>query len=113
MASVSAIELIPSTVGTATITGDKKTTEWYQKDYIGWIHVSANNGSTTITGSIEHSADGVNWITLATFAAITNTTGVKAVTVSGPVFPFIRGVATFTAGNSATVSMKIHYDKLR
>ncbi len=113
MASVSALELIPVTVAIATTTGVKKTTEWFQKDFIGWLHVSANNGATTITGKIEHSGDGTHWVTLATFSAITNVTGVQTVTITGPVLPFVRGVATFTSGVSATVFMKLHYDKLK
>jgi hypothetical protein len=85
------------------------------KNYIGWLNVSANNGSTTVNAKIQHSPDGTNWIDFCTFAAVVNTTGVQAIhpasfaVANQSLFPNIRSVITLT-GASATVEVSLWFD---
>lgn len=79
------------------------------KEFIGTLVVSGNTG--TVDCTIEHSPDGTNWFTLATFAQIGGATGSEALNITSSVLPHVRGVATLSA--DATVDLRLHFDSDR
>ena len=112
MASVSQLTLVNGAF-TATETGSSTALEPFSNSFIGYLHISANDGATTIDAKIQHSADNSNWIDLVAFTQVVNTTAFEAKQITNSVLPYIRGLATFTAGNSATIKIGFYFDKLK
>lgn len=114
MASSSRLKLLDAAL-TATTTSDSQSLSAGSDKFIGWLNVSANNGSTTVAAKIQHSPDKTNWIDLCAFTNVVNTTGVQAVHQgavafsASQLFPNIRAVATLT-GASATVEISLWFD---
>lgn len=112
MASVSKIQLYPSTALTASADGTAKTTEAIQHSFVGWVKATAVNAATTIASKIEHSANGTDWVTLVSFTNIVGTSGFEAKQITDSVLPFVRAVFTLSgATQAATVEMSLYYDK--
>ena len=111
MASVSKISLISEEALTATKTGLKKSLEARSLDFIGYMHVSANDGATTIDAKIQQSADGVNWLDVVTFTQVVNVTSFEQKQITIALLPYVRAIATFTAGASATLKVDLYYNK--
>ena len=112
MASVGRVELLAATALTASVNGGAKTLESYSDKFIPYLRVSANNGATTVNCDLQHSADGTNWVTVASFAAVVNLTSTQALTTVEKLLPKVRAVVTLT-GVSATVEVALYYDKVK
>jgi len=116
MASTAILRVLDATALTATTTTRSKSLSQSDDDFIAWLNVSANDGGTTVDVVLEHSPDGINFITFATFAQIANTTGTEAILGSSfavanqPLFPSIRAVVTLGGTNSATVTVQLYFD---
>lgn len=110
MASVGRLALLESTALTATTTGDSKSTELHQTDFLGWLNVSANDGSTTVDVDIEHSPDGQNWVVAASFTQLVNVTGREAISIA-KLMSHVRAVVTLAGTPSATVEVLLLLDK--
>lgn len=114
MASVMLVNLQPATAMTSSpVNSNASSLELGSSDFIAWLHVSANDGSTTVDAEIQHSADGTNWKTLAAFTNIANTTGSEAVAVTIPVLPYVRSNVVLTGTPSATVKVQLWHDKTK
>jgi hypothetical protein len=110
MASVARLNLISGAL-VATTNGSTKVLEALSENFVAWLNVSANDGSTTVAAKLQHSADGTNWVDLGSaFTNVVNTTGVQALQLNVNILPYVRGVATLT-GVSATVEISLYYDK--
>lgn len=107
MASINEIELLNDTITTNTA-GDSQSTETYQTDFVGVLQVSAITGGT-VAGTIQHSADGSNWTTIATFAGLA-AAGEEVEQITVNVLPRVRCNLTY-AGTTADVVVKLFYDK--
>lgn len=110
MASTSVLNFISEAL-TANKTSAKQTLTQKNKSFIGWLHVSANDGSTTVSAKIQHSPDGTSWVDLATFANVVNTTGYESIQITDNVFVNVRAVVTFVGTPSATVKVQLWYDE--
>lgn len=103
---------------TASKTSDSVSLGPDSINFIAYLKVTANNGSTTVASKLEHSPDKINWFPLCTFTNIVNTTGSEIVYQLAPnfqvpsVLPNIRAVVTLT-GVSATVDISLWYDPRR
>ena len=107
MASVNNIPLAEATI-TGNDTGETKSTEVYQSNFIAVLNVSAIAGGT-VAGVVEHSFDGSNWLTLATFAGL-GATGTEIQQITDNVGPMVRSDLTY-AGATADVKVDLFYDK--
>lgn len=115
MASVNRIALLDATALTvASTNGTAKALEGFQTDFVAWLNVSANDGATTVTAKIQHSADNSNWVDVGTFATVVNTTGVKSLDITIHLLPYVRcNVALSGVTTAATCLVSLHYDKKR
>ena len=113
MASVQKVSLLPSEALTASKTGDKKSLGMGDDGFVGWINISANDGSTTVDCDIEHSADGTNWEVLASFTQVVNTTAVESIQITNSVLPNVRANVTLAGTPSATVEVALYHDRRR
>lgn len=109
MASINEIELLNETITTNTA-GTEKTTETYQTDFVAVLQVSAITGGT-VAGTVQHSADGTNWTTIATFSGLA-AAGEEVEQITVNVLPKVRTNLTY-AGTTADVVVKLFYDKRR
>lgn len=118
MASVSKVDFSSAQVVTASPTASTQTPslEMYSKDFILYVSVTAFTG-TNITATLQHSADGTNWIDVGAPAAFT-ATGVKILdqasfTVAGAkLLPKVRVNYTGTL-TSVTVTASLYFDKMK
>jgi hypothetical protein len=110
MASTSVLSLMSEAL-TASKDSAKQTLSQNHKAFIGWIHVSANDGATTVSAKLQHSPDGTNWIDLVSFTNIVNTTGFEAKQITSNVFINVRAVVTLAGTPSATVKVQFWYDE--
>lgn len=79
-------------------------------DFLAYIKCTAVNGATTVSGKIQHSPDGSDWIDLVAFADQVGSGSSEVKTVSGPVFKHIRGfVGLAGVTKAATVTMELHH----
>lgn len=114
MASVVKTTLLPATALTATNTGETKVLEPFSDKFVGYLHVSAINGATTVASKIQHSADGSNWIDHTSFANLVGVTGFEAVNITASFLPYVRSVVTLSgATQAATVTMSLYFDKIK
>jgi len=115
MACMNRTVLLEVTALTAANTSSPvRVLELLQTDFAGWLHVSANDGATTVTANIQHSADGTNWVDVGTFATVVNTTGVKSLNITAHLFPHVRcNVALSGVTTSATALVVLYHDKKR
>ena len=115
MASISKLDLLEATALTASITTDAQALTAAADDFIAFLNVSANNGTTTVDATVQHSPDKTNWITVATFTQIVNVTGTQAIlhgafaTANQPLFPNVRSVVTLGGTPSATVAVQLWF----
>lgn len=109
MASVNTIELLDATI-TGNQAGDSKSTEVFQSNFVAVLNVTAITGGT-VAGTVQHSADGTNWTTIATFTGLT-AAGEEVEQITVNVLPNVRCNMTY-AGTTADVTVKLFYDKCR
>lgn len=107
MASSSVLTLVNQALS-ASANSDAQSLGPYSKNFIAWLDVSANNGSTTVDAEIQHSPDGTNWKTLAAFTNVVNTTATEAVQVTVNAFHKIRSNVVLT-GVSASVKVQLWF----
>lgn len=72
----------------------------------GYLQVTAFSG-TSVTVTIQHSADNSSWSTLIAFTAVTAAPNFQRVAVSGTVSRYLRAISTgtFSAASFATAAM--------
>lgn len=73
------------------------------------LHVTANTRNGATTFKVQHSADNISWVDLATFASVgTSTTTSERVQVTGTVNRYLR--ATYTlAGSTGSITFHISF----
>lgn len=115
MASVQRLQLLSGTI-TADSTGSAVSLEPYNKQFIGWLNITAFT-ATTADVKIQHSANGTHWVDWATFAQAT-AIGTKTAYPLTSGYPldrclgFVRAVVDLDAGaTSVTLDVAIYYDK--
>lgn len=110
MASIQKLTLAPLAIQTATKTYDSQSLDAYTKDFAGILVVTGITGAApTLNVRIEHTIDGENWFTLATFAQKT-TTGTELINITSPVLPTVRAVATLGGTiTNATFKVELAY----
>lgn len=116
MASVQRIQLLSGTI-TADTTTAAVSVEPYNKQFIGWLNITAFT-ATTADVKLQHSANGTHWVDWITFAQAT-ATGTKTaypLTSGGhPLdrcLPFVRAVVDLDAGaTTVTLDVSLYYDK--
>jgi hypothetical protein len=113
MASVTKVSLLASTALVASNNGTAAVLESLSTDFIGWLSVTVNDGATTVASKIQHSADGSNWVDLAAFTNVVNTTGTQALQITANALPYVRSVVTLSGTPSATVAISLYHDKKR
>lgn len=115
MASVDKVTLINTTGSTATVTGSKVETPIRGMDPIAVITTVNQNAATTVTGKIQHSSDGVNWVDLVSLTAINATSGYQvAVPTTIGLLQFVRGVATLSGSTKlADILLELWVDPRR
>lgn len=114
MASVSRIELLPSTALTATATGDSKVLEIGSANFVGWLKATGVNGATTIAAKIQHSANGTDWVDLVAFTNLVGVAGFEVKQITDNVLLYVRTVVTLSGGTqAATVLVSLYHDKSR
>ncbi|MBR9701037.1 hypothetical protein GOV11_04185 [Candidatus Woesearchaeota archaeon] len=109
MASTSLVSFLSEAL-TASKTTAKISLGPRQKAFIGWLDISANDGSTTVDAKIQHSPDGTNWVDLATFTQVVNLTGQEALQITDSIFVNVRSVVTLAGTPSATVKVQLWSD---
>lgn len=78
--------------------------------HVGFIKAANVNAATTVTGVIQHSPNGIDWFTLATFAAIAGAAGSEVVNITAGVLPNVRANVTLAgATQAADVTMDIYF----
>ena len=107
MSSAAKLNLIEENIA-ANKNSDKKSTAVGQVDFVGALTIT-NYVSGTYTVLIEHSADGVNWQTLITFANL-SADGHETVEATLKVLPNVRANIT-VAGGDADVKVDLLYDQ--
>jgi len=111
MASIDKKELINKSI-TATETSAKKSLDQGNTDFIATLIIANYLTITTIDVVVQHSPDGVNWFTLATFAqASGNTT--ELINITANVLANIRAVSTVVDAGSADVVCELHFEAKR
>lgn len=114
MASVSRIELLPSTALTATNTADAKVLEIGSVNFIGWLKATGVNGATTVAAKIQHSANGTDWVDLVSFTSLVGVNGFESKQITDNVLLYVRSVVTLSgATQAATVLVSLYHDKGR
>jgi len=108
MASVGSIQFFQAESLSAAATSDTKLTEEKQLDFIAMLKLE-NTAGATVGGVIEHSPDGDNWQTIATFTGL-NADGIELVEITAFVLPRVRANLT-VAGGTADVTCSLWYDK--
>ncbi len=110
MASIQKQILAELATRTATITLDSKNLDAHTKDFVGILVVTAFVGAApTLDVVIEHTIDGTNWFTLATFAQKT-ASGNELINITAPVLPTVRARATLGGTiTSATFKVELAY----
>lgn len=103
---------------TGTLTSQPTLNDINGAKWVGYLSVGTITGTTpTLDVTIQHSADGTNWVTLCTFTQLTGASGNTAQHVFAaaatdylrPLLPYVR--VTHTAGgtlpvfNSLTVNL--------
>lgn len=109
MASVSKVDLVETEALTADKTGSSKVLEPHFVDFVGWLNVSANDGSTTVDVTIQHSADNSNWEDVDSFTSVVNTTATEALQITANLLPYVRAFVDLTGTPSATVAVALYY----
>ena len=108
MASIDNIQLINNVSLSGNSVSSVQNTQQGELDYIAMLKL-ANTSGATVGGTIEHSPDGINWETLATFSALT-ADGIDSQEISSFVYPKVRANLT-VSGGSADVSCFLWFDK--
>lgn len=110
MASIQKQILAELAAQTATKTFDSKSIDAYTKDFVGILVVTGMVGAApTLDVIIEHTIDGTNWFTLATFAQKTGVAK-ELINITAPVLPTVRAVATLGGTiTSATFKVELAY----
>ena len=108
MASVGSIDLLDETI-TASKNGDKKGLQLGWDSFVGFMRAS-NSNMTSIDCDIEHSADGVTWVTLASLPQLTaDGSSIIQIPNTTNVLPNVRAVPTFV-GTDVELLVRLHYD---
>jgi hypothetical protein len=106
MASDQKLELINQAI-TGNLTGGGKSLPARSEKLIAFLDVSVSSGGT-VGGTIEHSPDGTNWFTLATFLGIGGV-GVELLQIPTNSLGQLRHNLTISAG-TATVKSEVRFD---
>lgn len=109
MASVNYISVMDGETVTTNTASSTVYTEAKQDKFIAVLQVTAITGGT-VAGTLQHSANGTNWTTIATFSGLA-ATGEEVQQITANVLPAIRANLTY-AGTTSTVSVKLFYDKV-
>ena len=108
MASVQRVHLFPEEALTASEVGSSKVLEPHTTDFVAWLAVSANDGSTTVDVDIEHSADNTNFVTVDSFTTVTNATGYQELQITKSLLPYVRANITLGGTPDATVEVSLY-----
>ena len=104
-------------VDTGTTTGATKDDTAAAISATGWtchLHVTAvSSGSWVVT--VDDSANGTDWATIATFTAATGATSQRLVSAAATtaVRRYVRYVATATGGSTPTITFALAYARTR
>ena len=88
--------------------GDKTSVELRDFDFIA-VLVITNWVAGNFACKIQHSADGINWVDLESFAALA-ADGFEYKEISAKVLPNVRGVIA-VAGGDADVEISLYHDQ--
>ena len=110
MASNAKQTLMDNETLSATTAGGSFNLVGRSQEHVAFIKAANVNGATTVTGFIEHSPNGVDWFTLASFAALVGTDGSEVVNISVGVLPQVRANVTLAgATQAADVTVDIYF----
>jgi len=117
MASTGALNLLRDDVETASTVGDTKAVELHMKELCAVLKVTSRDNATSIDVTIQHSLDGVNWFTLASFTQLTGTasaTETEFINITSKCLPRVRAVTTLAGSTqAATVTVDLCYEHRR
>ena len=80
------------------------------QEHVAFLKAQNVNGATTVTVLVEHSPNGNDWFTLATFAALGGVDGSEIINISVGVLPQVRANVTLAGGTQAAdVTVSLFY----
>ena len=110
MASVNRTGLLDESV-TGNLSGSPEVLEIQQVRHVAVITVT-NSVGTTIDADVEHSADGTNWESVASFTTIIANT-YESVQVTVNLLPKVRATMSGATITSADIKIDLFNDKAR
>ena len=108
MASIAKKTLLEVVGLSANTNSDSQSMPGDTTGHIAYLKCANVVGGGTIAGTITHSADKTNWVTLATFTGL-SAAGVELQAITASILPNIRAEITITAG-TADVEASLWYD---
>lgn len=100
MASVGKIVLDDARTVTATASSDAKNVENPFNEFVAFLKAENTAGGTSIAVSIEHSPNGVDWLSVGSFASPVTANGSQELQITKNLFPRVRARYVFTSGSS-------------
>jgi hypothetical protein len=111
MASISKSQLIKQAV-TASVIGDAVTVNSKTKSFVGFLKVSSYV-SGTFTAKIEHSPNGVDWFTFASFTAASAANIQLSYPAQDVCLNYVRANITAASTPNATLEVDLFFDEYR